>query len=366
MEKCFMKKRLLSLFLILLLSTFIGCGAAPADSEPLPDPEDPTSSHKVEAPEAVVSWAQYEIDALVRMLAIELLDSEIINLQLAKQLDFYDSGTIDLYEIDFKLHPGNLKNDSNFNLDPEGWIPSDNNFIYSDATGVEQSEGQLYLLISNHDGELSSMGIRRAESLSDQWCKDLLVYYNYPPGVNFSATEEQIRAIRQYWEWQSEWSFTMPSDKGYGDTWSVGLGYAHEWGLGIPYEFISYESERSQDLVSLTFANVIRRYYDGLTVTSLSGFYGDNEDEPGFDVNQYISVTQPDCMTSRGIRVGDTVDALKAAYPEATAHDGVWVYAPEGTNRSLLFIIRDGAIVQIDMGDGLDGQYMNPAGVEVM
>lgn len=360
-----MKKTLLQLSLFLLLISMIGCGAAPDDKESIPDPVDPGANYKVEAPEAVISWARYEIDSLVQSLPIEVLDSEILNLQLTKSLDFYDNSTIDLYEFNFKLKPGDLKEDSTFNLDAEGWILSDNNFNFSDAMGVEQSEGQLYLLINNQAVELTSIGIRRAESLTDQWCDDLLAYYNYPPGVNFSATEDQIRAIRQYWEWQTEWSITMPSDKGYGDTWSVGLGYAHEWGLGIPYEFISYESQRAEDLVALTFTTVIRRYYKGLTVVSLSGFYGDKQDEPGFDVNQYISVTQPECYTSRGIRVGDSLQALKLAYPEATAYDGVWVYAPEGTNRSLLFIVSNGIIVQIDMADGLDGQYTNPSGIEV-
>lgn len=358
-----MIKKLLPLSLILLLAILIGCSAAPADSEPLPDQENPSANQKVEAPEEVVNWAEYEIEFLVRMF--ELRDSEIINLQLAKSLDFHDTSAIDLYEIDFKLHLGDFKEGAIFDIDEEGWIPSDSNFIYSDASGVEQTEGQLYLLINNNNGQLTSMGIRRAASLSDQWCEDLLAYYNYPPGVNFNVSEEELKAIRQYWEYQPEWSFIMPSNKGYGDTWSVGLGYAHEFGLGIPYEFISDESQPAEDLVALSFANVIRRYYDGFTVVSLGGFYGDNDVEPDFAVNQYISVTQPDCKTSKGIRVGDTVDVLKAAYPEATAYDGVWVYAPEGTNRSLMFIVSNGIIVQIDMADGLDGQYTNPSGIEV-
>lgn len=360
-----MEKKLLALSSVLLLAILIGCGAVPDDTEPLPDPLDPSTNYKVEAPEEVVNWAQYEIDSLVQSLPIEVLDREIINLQLTKSLDFHDSSTIDLYEFNFKLRPGDLKEDATFDLDAEGWILSDNNFNYSDATGMEQREGQLYLLINNQDSELTSLGIRRAELLSDQWCEDLIAYYNYPRGVNFSATEEEIQTMRKYWEYKPEWSFTMPSDKGYGDTWSVGLGYAHEWGLGIPYEFISYDSEPSADLVSLSFENVIRRYYDGFSVVSLGGFYGDNDVEPDFAVNQYISVTQPDCETSRGISVGDSVEALKTAYPEAIAYDGVWVYAPEGTNRSIMFMIQDGIIVQIDMADGLDGQYTNPAGIEV-
>ena len=93
-----MKKTLLTLSLVLLLPILIGCSVVPDDKEPLPDPEDPNTNYKVEAPEEVVSWAQYEIDSLVQSLPIEVLDREIINLQMTKSLDFHGSSTIDLYE----------------------------------------------------------------------------------------------------------------------------------------------------------------------------------------------------------------------------------------------------------------------------
>lgn len=41
-------------------------------------------------------------------------------------------------------------------------------------------------------------------------------------------------------------------------------------------------------------------------------------------------------------------------------HDSCYVYAPKGNNRSILFLTKDDLIVQMDIGDGLDGQYLNP------
>ncbi len=361
------------LIVVLLLFFVAGCGA------PVEEPPDrvPVSEGVVDAPEAVVRWAQYEIDQLVRMLetdgfygseeagliTVDILDSRIIDLRLERELPFHQESTLKLYALDFRLQPGELPDKTLFILDEEGWIPSDHNFIYGDANGAELQQGQLYLLITESEAEPFSAGIRRAEVLTDEWSKDLQAYFGYPPGVHFDDSPAAIQAIHDYWKWDEEWCFTMPNEEWADGDWSTGLGYAHEWGLGIPYEFFGWEEEPAQDLVALSFAIVQRRYYEGLTVVTFDGFYGDDQLGSNFSPIQYIACTQPDCTTSRGVSVGDTVEAVQTAYPEAFWNDEVLVYAPEGTNRSILFIVKDGTVVQIDMADGLDGQYTTPAGI---
>lgn len=385
-----MKKLLISVLIIIILLHSNGCNKVNDNNN---DEFDVAEAVKIEASKDVQLWAQYEIDNLMHMLTvdgffkdesqsgglikIEILENKITGLKFVKKLDFAGGTTIDLYRLDFILLPKDLTDQSLFSLDSDGWIVSDDNFVYGDASGCEIKKGQLYLLIHNSSGVLTSMGIRRAESLTDQWCKDLLAYYNYPPGVNFNLSENEIRDLRDYWKWEADWSFTMPCYNGYGDVWNVGLGYANEWGIGIPYDRIGSTSRPAEDLAAYSFSTVSHNYFNGLIVTSFSGFYGDDPNGVGFSVNQYIACTQPECKTSRGVHVGDTVEVLKIAYPEIkkqegyeaeynaesgiAAHDSCWFYAPERTNRSILFLTKDDIIVQIDMADGLDGQYTSPS-----
>ena len=390
-----MKKLFAAILLIALATNLVGCKNTNKDTDFADGSGAISEIEEINASADVLLWAQSEIDMLVRMLTVDgfykdkdysgglqkivVLESRITNLQLAKQLAFRDATTIDLYRFDFEILPQNLVDDDLFVVNDEGWIVSDQNFGYSDASGGELQTGQLYLVLHNSDGVLSGLGIRRSKELTDQWCADLLANYNYPPGVHFD--QASVQGIVDYWKWEEEWSFTMPCTNGYGETWNVGLGDSYEFGLGIPYEFIGYKSEPGQDMVAYSFERVERRYYEGLSIVSLTGFYGDQPDEPGLLVNQYISCRQPDCKTARGIHVGNTVQELNTAYPEAfkvenygasyeeesgiAMHDSCWAYAPEHTNRSILFLVKDDRIVQIDMADGLDGQYMYPAGTGV-
>ncbi len=369
-----MIKVLVLTFFLLLASA---CGAS-SQNPSAPSDSVPVSYGTVDAPEEVVQWAQYEIDQLVRMLkesgfvpaggsepvTVEILESRIVDLRLERALEFHQGNTLRLYSLDFRLEPEVIMPEGIFILDEDGWIPSDHNFLYADATGVEWGKGQLYLLISDDGSALSGLGIRRAEAeLTDEWCAELQAYFGYPPGVWFDDSPETIQAIMEYWTWDEAWCFTMPNEDWYDGDWSVGLGYAHEWGLGIPYEFLGWEDAPAQDLVALSFSTVRKRSYEGLTVITLDGFYGDTEDGIGFAPIQYIACTQPDCVTARGVSVGDSAQAVREAYPEAYLNEDCLVYAPEGTNRSILFVVRDGIVVQIDMADGLDGQYTTPAGI---
>jgi len=199
-----------------------------------------------------------------------------------------------------------------------------------------------------------------------------------PLSIDTQLSPEEIGSIKNAWAFDSEWAMTTPWPEGNGDPWHVGLGDAYEATLGLPYDGIDITSEPAQDLAALSFGTVEYRYYDGFSLTIFSDFYGDQPGEPEYCVIYYISTTQPDCKTPRGIHPGNTLAELKEVYPEVQKHEGYWVdndsdygnaphdscyfYAPEGTNRSILFLAKDDVIVQIDMVDGLDGQILIPSG----
>lgn len=199
-----------------------------------------------------------------------------------------------------------------------------------------------------------------------------------PLGIDTQLLPEEIESIKNAWAYDAEWAMTTPCANGYGDTWNVGLGEAYESTLGLPYDGIDVTSEPAQDLVALSFGTVEHFYFDGFSTITFRDFYGDQPDEPGYCVTYYISTTQPDCETPRGIHPGNTLAELKEAYPEVQEHEGYWTdndsdygnaphdncyyYAPESTNRSILFLTKDDVIVQIDMMDGLDGQILSPSG----
>lgn len=121
-----MKKLGLLLGTLLLLFA-AGCGG------PLEEPPDrvPVSEGVVDAPEAVVRWAQYEIDQLVRMLetdgfygsdeteliTVDILDSQIFDLHLERELPFHQESTLKLYALDFRLQPWELPDEALFILD---------------------------------------------------------------------------------------------------------------------------------------------------------------------------------------------------------------------------------------------------------
>ena len=199
-----------------------------------------------------------------------------------------------------------------------------------------------------------------------------------PPDEDSNLTENEIEAIMDYWSIQDtdEWLLTMPCYNGYGDTWSVYVGFAYETGLGIPYDYIGCRYEATEDIPAISFSTVEYWYYLGLTLIGLSGFYGDKPHEIGYKVTMYISTTQPDCETSRGISPGSTLKELEKAYPEIhkqegyvaeydpesgiTDHDCCYVYAPDHTNRSIIFLLKNNVITQIDIADGFDRQLYTP------
>lgn len=198
-----------------------------------------------------------------------------------------------------------------------------------------------------------------------------------PLGINANLSDEEIKGVLEYWKHDDEWILTMPSKNGDDNLWNIGIGPSYEFDLKIPYEYIGKTIVQAEDLAALNFASVEYWYYDGLSMVILSGFRGDEPNEPEYSVIQYISTIQPNIKTTRGIAIGDSVEKLKEAYPEAEKikdywsennldkgipiHDSCYIYAPKGNNRSIMFLTKDDLIVQIDIGDGLDGQYMNPA-----
>lgn len=287
-----------------------------------------------------------------------------------------DGQGLDVYRLDYRFHtttPDRVVLAGGMDLDAEGWLLP----TYPNST---------YLIFLSDPGStplyLFAMMENDCQPGDALFTDDLHTRYQnaLPLGVDKTLSQKEIQDIETYWAFDSDWAFTMPGANGYGDPWSVGLGQAYEFGLGIPYERFGKVSEPAQNLAAMTFTTVNTCYYDGFTAVLLSGFYGDAPDTPGLQVLLYLSTTQPDCLTPRGAHVGDSVETLKTLYPEAEAHedasevtpasgimehDTCYVYAPDGTNRSILFLTRDDVIVQIDMADGLDGSYESPAGLGV-
>lgn len=94
-----------------------------------------------------------------------------------------------------------------------------------------------------------------------------------------------------------------------------------------------------------------------------------------------MSTIDPHCMTPRGIAVGDSLEDLTSAYPEAhlhytrtdksdgeiirsrglVDHDACWRFAPEddpdsqATHRTIFFLVKEGRVVQIDLASESDG-----------
>lgn len=204
-------------------------------------------------------------------------------------------------------------------------------------------------------------------------------------------TDEEWVHLQEYGEDNPEFTFYMPGAHGFEDQgWGVGLGLAHEWGLGFPYEYIDSVERPAEDLAAYNWETVVNAYHEGfhtIYMTNLKTKEVMTGEVPGPCFIQYISTTQPECKTNRGIHVGNTVEELMEAYPEiqahldyvnhaaefeaegeatgVTDHDAVWMYLPEAEpgknpNCSILFLTKDDVIVQIDMGDGLDGQLWSP------
>lgn len=80
--------------------------------------------------------------------------------------------------------------------------------------------------------------------------------------------------------------------------------------------------------------------------------YGDGKVEVGTyqsngtDLVGYVYVKDASVPTKEGVKVGDTVDAIKKAYPDAA--DSAGIYECKKGNMTLKFIITDGAIEEID------------------
>lgn len=206
----------------------------------------------------------------------------------------------------------------------------------------------------------------------------IVIYDSILESQNYDLSEEGEQLYEgslEYWAYDDEFAFTMPSGLDGETKWYVGLGEAYDFDLGVPYDLTDVITQPAEDLVALSWSDVVYRYYDGLKVVTLTGFYGNQAH--GFIANQYIATSQPDCKTNRGISVGNSIADLLEAYPEVVeqtdyvfesemtadvaVHNRCFVFAPQGTNRSILFLLKEDTIVQIDMADGLDGQIFSPA-----
>jgi hypothetical protein len=71
---------------------------------------------------------------------------------------------------------------------------------------------------------------------------------------------------------------------------------------------------------------------------------------------QSFEILGPGVSTARGVRVGDTVEAMRAAYGEPSSrYEEDWTYSdPKQDLHQITFTVRAGHIVKVFIGTGLD------------
>jgi hypothetical protein len=71
---------------------------------------------------------------------------------------------------------------------------------------------------------------------------------------------------------------------------------------------------------------------------------------------QSFEILGPGVSTARGVRVGDTVEAMRAAYGEPSSrYEEDWTYSdPRQALHQITFTVRAGRIVKVFIGTGLD------------
>lgn len=196
---------------------------------------------------------------------------------------------------------------------------------------------------------------------------------------------ESEEHLMNYWAFDEEFALLRVREGGSDqEKETIGLGIGHE----MDADDDGYEGcvrVQAEDLAALSWMTVEYDYWDDVhqvVLTDLRKKEVWEGTEATVRVVQYLAVTGTQWRTGRGISVGDTTERLMEAYPEIQAqtdyyfygnadedgeetgvanHDGCWMFLPEGSNRSILFLTEGDTIVQIDLGDGMDGQIWSPA-----
>ena len=297
-----------------------------------------------------------------------------------------DCGQISAYALEYSLEAAAIPgtNDPHFVLDDDGRIRETPTvpflFIYQpDGEIVEREKlevGEIYL------PEIRTVSSKLVEGAVERFLNEqnvnaivdwFIIAQSEVEGRGDDYYREHGDAIRQYTVMANK-DFISPN-LDYGDgQFGVHLGTSgYETGLlyNLP-KWSSYYHELDGGKGSNYADYSYNTVFEGFTEREL----GNRSNGLVLGWNYYYSVTIDKFATLRGIRVGQTVQQAQTAYPEAffvedvqyseaedglPAYDSILCYAPDdGTDCTMLFMVKDGKIVEIAGIDGLGERRYEP------
>lgn len=352
---------------------------------------------KVDASPEVIAQAQKKIDETIQfytsgwnlvddkgeLAKIKILDSEITNLQLAKRVDVYDrlvgqrvidgikSAHEEFYSFSYRLLPDandlTGKNLS-FDLDEEGWISFDKTTPYT----ADSASGDLILIVSYVDDQITASNVVRIPAYSDSWCDEYL--RERFPDYDEAFSEDTYRSIDEY-------SFIFQDGS---EPLRIGL---NDKQYTVP-SYLKQTSRKQQYTDYFADYSVLTDYEDGRSFSASdekSGFlietlnYNLPDSKDALAVVIYMYTDGPwGPQTYRGISVGSSQRELLRLYPDDLyylrnagsadngqtgnrnkGYDYAYFYYPDDqTSNDITFYIKDGRVSSIDMINAYERRYV--------
>jgi hypothetical protein len=352
---------------------------------------------KVDASPEVLAEAQQKVDETIQfytsgwnllddngaLAKINILDSEITNLQLAKRVDIYDrlvgqrvidgikSAYEEFYYFSYRLLPdaNDLAGKSlSFELDEEGWISFEKTTPYT----ADLVSGDLILIVSYVDDKITGSNVVRIPEFSDPWCEEYLK--EHFPDYDADFNEDTYRTIDEYsfvFEDGSEPLRISLNDKQY-----TLPSYLRLTNRNLEYTdyFADYSAlTEYEDRGNLTTSGEIA----GFLIETLH--YNMPDSKEALAVVIYMGTDRPwGPKTYRGISVGASQRELLRLYPDdlyylskaRTSDNGqigkrnrdfdyAYSYYPDDqTSNDITFYIKDGRVSSIEMIKAYERRYV--------